>query len=130
MPGATSARPLTTFDTVGTGYSTGEPRDSLDGFAEKSIENLMSSIEAGRDRPIWRLLTALNIPHVGTHVAQVLANAFGSIDSLMDASEQAIDDVFEEMSHDHTVDHWSVSALAEDEGWKRARVLARQILGR
>jgi hypothetical protein len=67
----------------------------LPGFADKSITNLLSSIEAGRDRPIWRLLTALNIPHVGTHVAQVLANAFVSIDALMDASEQDIDDVEE-----------------------------------
>jgi DNA ligase (NAD+) len=63
------------------------------GFADRSVSNLMSSIEAGKDRPIWRLLTALNIPHVGTHVAQVLATAFGSIDALMEASEQEIDDV-------------------------------------
>jgi DNA ligase (NAD+) len=67
----------------------------LPGFADKSISNLMASIEAGKDRPIWRLLTALNIPHVGTHVAQVLANAFGSIDGLLEASEQDIDDVDE-----------------------------------
>ena len=67
----------------------------LPGFADKSISNLMSSIEAGKDRPIWRLLTALNIPHVGTHVAQVLASAFVTIDALMDASEQDIDDVEE-----------------------------------
>ena len=65
----------------------------LPGFADKSISNLMSSIEAGKDRPIWRLLTALNIPHVGTRVAQLLANAFGSVDALMEASEQDIDDV-------------------------------------
>ncbi|WP_405555378.1 hypothetical protein [Streptomyces sp. NBC_01171] len=43
---------------------------------------------------------------------------------------RAIDAVFAEMSADHTVDHWSLSALAEDEGWARARVLAREILGR
>ena len=67
----------------------------LPGFADKSISNLMSSIEAGKDRPIWRLLTALNIPHVGTHVAQVLASPFVTIDALMDASEQDIDDVEE-----------------------------------
>jgi DNA ligase (NAD+) len=65
------------------------------GFADKSISNLLASIEAGKDRPIWRLLTALNIPHVGTHVAQVLANAFGSIDALLEASEQDVDDVEE-----------------------------------
>jgi DNA ligase (NAD+) len=67
----------------------------LPGFADKSISNLISSIEAGKDRPIWRLLTALNIPHVGTHVAQVLANAFGSINELLEASEQDIDGVEE-----------------------------------
>ncbi len=67
----------------------------LPGFADKSISNLLSSIEAGKDRPIWRLLTALNIPHVGTHVAQVLANAFGSIDAMLEASEQDVDDVEE-----------------------------------
>jgi DNA ligase (NAD+) len=65
------------------------------GFADKSISNLLASIEAGKDRPIWRLLTALNIPHVGTHVAQVLANAFGSIDALLEASEEDVDDVEE-----------------------------------
>ncbi|MYV40924.1 hypothetical protein GT030_19140 [Streptomyces sp. SID1328] len=43
---------------------------------------------------------------------------------------RAIDEIFEEMSDDRTVDHWSVAALAEDEGWERARVLAREILGR
>ncbi|MFB7776418.1 hypothetical protein [Streptomyces bauhiniae] len=43
---------------------------------------------------------------------------------------QAIDAVFAEMTADRTVDHWSVAALAEDEGWERARLLAREILGR
>jgi len=74
---------------------TAEDLEQLPGFADKSITNLLSSIEAGRDRPIWRLLTALNIPHVGTHVAQVLATAFVTIDALRDASEQDIDDVEE-----------------------------------
>jgi DNA ligase (NAD+) len=67
----------------------------LPGFADKSITNLLASIERARDRPIWRLLTALNIPHVGTHVAQVLAGAFGSIDALAAASAEEIDDVEE-----------------------------------
>jgi DNA ligase (NAD+) len=50
-------------------------------------------VEASKDRPLWRLLVGLNIRHVGTHVAQVLSRAFGSIDALMDASEDRIDDV-------------------------------------
>ena len=74
---------------------TAEDLGQLEGFADKSISNLLASIERGKDRPLWRLLTALNIRHVGTHVAQVLANAFGSIDALLEASAQDIDDVEE-----------------------------------
>jgi DNA ligase (NAD+) len=74
---------------------TAEDLAQLPGFAEKSIANLLASIERGKDRPIWRLLTALNIRHVGTHVAQVLARAFGSIDGLESASAEEIDDVEE-----------------------------------
>ena len=74
---------------------TAEDLAQLPGFAEKSIANLLASIERAKDRPIWRLLTALNIRHVGTHVAQVLARAFGSIDALGAASAEQIDDVEE-----------------------------------
>lgn len=65
----------------------------LEGFADKSITNLLTSIEKAKDQPLWRLLVALNIPHVGTHVAQVLARAFGSTDALVEATEEQIDDV-------------------------------------
>lgn len=72
---------------------TTEDLAQLPGFAEKSISNLLAAIEAAKDRPIWRLLTALNIRHVGAHVAQVLARAFGSVDVLAEASVEQIDDV-------------------------------------
>jgi DNA ligase (NAD+) len=65
---------------------TDEQLAELPGFKEKSISNLRSSIEASRDRELWRLLVALSIPHVGGHVAQVLAGAFRSIDALAKAS--------------------------------------------
>jgi DNA ligase (NAD+) len=65
----------------------------LPGFKDKAITNVLDQIEASKDRPIWRLLVGLNIRHVGGHVAQVLARAFGSIDALADASEDQIDDV-------------------------------------
>ncbi len=67
--------------------------EQLEGFAEKSVANLLASIEASKDRPIWRLLVALNVRHVGEHVAQVLARAFGSIGALAAASAEEIDDV-------------------------------------
>jgi DNA ligase (NAD+) len=72
---------------------TAEDLAGLEGFAELSISNLLSSIDAAKDRPLWRLLVALNVPHVGTHVAQVLARAFGSLDAIAAASAQEIDDV-------------------------------------
>ncbi len=65
----------------------------LPGFKDKSIANLLGQVEASKDRPVWRLLVGLNIRHVGGHVAQVLADAFGSIDALAAASEDEIDAV-------------------------------------
>ena len=65
----------------------------LPGFKEKRIRNLLDAIEGSKDRPIWRLLVALNIPHVGSTIAQTLARAFGSIDALAAASEERIDEV-------------------------------------
>ena len=44
------------------------------------------AIDASKDRPLWRLLAGLNIRHVGSHVAQVLASAFLTIDALAGAS--------------------------------------------
>jgi DNA ligase (NAD+) len=67
----------------------------LPGFKDKSIANLRASIEASRDRELWRLLSALSIPHVGSHMAQVVADAFGSIDKLQDASVEDLEAVEE-----------------------------------
>jgi DNA ligase (NAD+) len=72
---------------------TADDLQRLDGFAEKSIENLLRSIDASKDRPLWRLLVGLNIRHVGSHVAEVLSSAFLSIDALAAASEDEIDAV-------------------------------------
>ncbi|MGZ8618964.1 MAG: NAD-dependent DNA ligase LigA [Actinomycetota bacterium] len=70
-----------------------EKLGQLPGFKDKAIANVLEQIEASKDRPLWRLLVGLNIRHVGTHVAQVLARAFGSIDAIAEASEDRIDDV-------------------------------------
>jgi DNA ligase (NAD+) len=69
--------------------------EQLPGFKEKKIQNLLTGIEASKNRPLWRLLVALNIPHVGSHTAQVLAEAFGSIDRLMAASVEDLEAVEE-----------------------------------
>jgi DNA ligase (NAD+) len=70
-----------------------EKLSQLPGFKDKAITNVLGSIEGSKDRPLWRLLVGLNIRHVGGHAAQVLADAFASIDALMIASEDEIDAV-------------------------------------
>ncbi|MFL5796985.1 MAG: NAD-dependent DNA ligase LigA [Actinomycetota bacterium] len=69
---------------------TAEQLQQLPLFAEKRIENLLAAIEASKDRPVWRLLVALNIPHVGSTVARLLAQAFVTIDALAEASEEDV----------------------------------------
>src|SRR5436309_14673669 len=65
----------------------------LAGFKEKKIEKLLSAILASKDRPICRLLVALNIRHVGWHVDQVLVRTFPSIDRLKKARLEEIEAV-------------------------------------
>ena len=74
---------------------TAEQLETLPGFKEKSIENLLGAIAAAKHRPLWRLLVGLNIRHVGTHVAQVLARAYPSAGRLAEASEEALGEVEE-----------------------------------
>ncbi|MEK6259944.1 MAG: NAD-dependent DNA ligase LigA [Planctomycetota bacterium] len=59
----------------------------LDRLGEKSVDNLLAGIEASKDRPLWRLLTALNLRHVGVRTAQQLAERFGSMETIASASE-------------------------------------------
>jgi DNA ligase (NAD+) len=74
---------------------TEEQLSQLPGFKEKKIRHLLDGIEASKDRPLWRLLVALNIPHVGSRTAEILADAFGSIDALRDATVEDLEAVEE-----------------------------------
>lgn len=59
----------------------------LPGYKEKSVDNLMRSIEDARDRPLWRLVYGLGIRHVGNVAARALARRFGSIERIAAADE-------------------------------------------
>lgn len=63
---------------------------TLDGFAEKSADQLVAAIEATKDRPLSLLLFALGIRHVGQQGARLLARHFGSIHALAKASAEEI----------------------------------------
>jgi DNA ligase (NAD+) len=62
-------------------------------MAEKSARNLLAQIEASRKRPLAALVLALGIRHVGEHVAEVLADHYGSLDAIIAASEEDLRDV-------------------------------------
>ncbi|HZP57753.1 MAG TPA: NAD-dependent DNA ligase LigA [Dehalococcoidia bacterium] len=75
-------------------YYLKDHRDELLGLerlGEKSVDNLLASIEASKRRPLAQVIFALGIRHVGGEVASILANHFGSIDALMDAETHDID---------------------------------------
>jgi DNA ligase (NAD+) len=63
---------------------------SLEGFAEKSIENIVNAIEASKRPRLDRLLFALGIEHVGETVARLLADHYGSLEGLMQASQEEL----------------------------------------
>lgn len=65
----------------------------IEGFAEKSAQQLVDAVAASRQRPLATLLFALGIRHVGEGVAEILARRFGTMDGLMAASEEAIGEV-------------------------------------
>ena len=54
----------------------------LDGFQQRSAENVIASIAASRQRPFGRVLFGLGIPHVGAVTAEAIAQHFRSLDAL------------------------------------------------
>jgi DNA ligase (NAD+) len=60
----------------------------LERVGEKSVDNLLRAIEQSKARPLSRLVAALAIPHVGVHMADLLAQHFGEIEALMAASPE------------------------------------------
>ena len=66
---------------------------ALERFAKQSAEQLVAAIDVSRRQPLSNLLFGLGIRHVGKTVAQLLARRFGTMAGLMDASEEAINDV-------------------------------------
>ncbi|MCS7047115.1 MAG: NAD-dependent DNA ligase LigA, partial [Gemmataceae bacterium] len=62
----------------------------LERMGQKSAQNLIDGLEASKQRGLARLLAGLAIPHVGDSVADLLANEFGSIDALAEASVERL----------------------------------------
>ena len=54
---------------------------------------LLAQLQAARSRPLWRVLVALSIRHVGPTAAQALARSFGSMDAIRAASDEDLSSV-------------------------------------
>ena len=64
--------------------------EGLRGFGDKKIAQILTGIEAARSRPLWRLLVALSIRHVGPTAAQALARELRSVDAIAAASAEEL----------------------------------------
>jgi DNA ligase (NAD+) len=64
-----------------------------DGTPAEVAIKLLKNLEEAKNRPLWRILVALNIRHVGPVAARSLASHFGSIDAIFDATESELSQV-------------------------------------
>lgn len=68
---------------------------SLERFGEKSIDNILNSIERSKERPFEKVLYAIGIRHVGERTARVLAKHFKSVDIIITATKEEIESIHE-----------------------------------
>jgi DNA ligase (NAD+) len=91
----------------------------LERMGEKSVDNLLTGIEESKSRPLWRLITGLNIRHVGTRNAQVLADNFGTLDTIMEQTTESlaeVEDIGPVIAHSvHTFFHSAVGKSLVEE---------------
>ncbi len=95
-----------------------------------TTEKLFRELEKAKTQPLWRVLVALSIRHVGPRASRALATAFGSMDAIRKASEDelahvdgvgptiaaALKEWFAEDWHVEIVDRWAAAGVRmEDE---------------
>ena len=96
-----------------------------DGSLGANAEKLIHALEIAKTRPLWRVIVALSIRHVGPTAAQALANNFGSIDAIAKArleelsSVDGVGKVIAESIHEWFAEDWHRSIVSK---WKSAGV--------
>ena len=106
-----------------------------DGGLTANAHRLLDNLDEAKHRPLWRVLVALSIRHVGPTAAQVLAREFGSIDRIAAASADelasvdgvgmtiadAIVEWFTVDWHRGIVDKWRAAGVVLGRGAQRRR---------
>ncbi|WP_224448299.1 NAD-dependent DNA ligase LigA [Haloprofundus salilacus] len=72
---------------------TREELSKLDGWGETSADNLVSELEAAKSPTLTEFLTAIGIPEVGLTTARDLAREFATLDTVMDADAEELEEV-------------------------------------
>ena len=65
----------------------------LEGFGQKSITNLLTSIQNSKSNSLEKVLFALGIRHVGKKTAKILAKRYKTIENLINASEEELTNI-------------------------------------
>jgi DNA ligase (NAD+) len=65
----------------------------LERMAAKSAQNVINAIQDSKNRPLWRLVAALGIRHIGVQSAQILADYFGSLEEVMAADRETLENI-------------------------------------
>ncbi len=89
---------------------------SLERFADLSAKNLVDAIENSKSAPLNKFITALGIRHVGAQTAMVLANKFGSLEKLSEATK---DDLLEINDIGEVVAESILAYFADEENLKQ-----------
>lgn len=63
---------------------------NLERMGEKSVENMLSAIEASKENDLGKLISGLGIPLVGAKASSTLADAFGSLDAIITAEVERL----------------------------------------
>ena len=63
---------------------------SLERMGEKSTFNLLDAIEKSKENDLYKLIFALGIHHIGLKAAKLLANHFGTMDKLLNATKEDV----------------------------------------
>lgn len=64
-----------------------------DGALGANAEKFLAALAGAKERPLWRVLVALSIRHVGPTAAQALANSFGSLDAIAQAKQDELAEI-------------------------------------
>ena len=68
-------------------YINAESVAQMDKMGEKSAQNLMDSLEKSKTNPLYRLINALGIRHIGEKAAKILSKEYKTLDNLRQADE-------------------------------------------